>query len=55
MNSEVLSPSGTICPNLTASLYTFAGEREEAGAALRDVLAHDSQNPYYLWMAYGRQ
>jgi len=37
------------------SLHAFAGELDEAGAALREVLAHDSRNPYYLWVAYGRQ
>jgi hypothetical protein len=35
------------------SLHALAGERDEAGAALRDVLAHDPRNPYYLWVAYG--
>ena len=37
------------------SLHAFAGEPDEAEAALREVLAHDSRNPYYLWVAYGRQ
>lgn len=37
------------------SLHAFAGEREEAGAAFREVLAHDPHNPYYLWVAYGGQ
>jgi hypothetical protein len=37
------------------SLPALAREPDEAAAALRDVLAHDSQNPYYLWVAYGRQ
>ena len=36
------------------SLHAMAGERDEAGAALRDVLAHDPRNPYYLWVAYGK-
>jgi spermidine synthase len=35
------------------SLRLMAGERDAAGAALRDVLARDPHNPYYLWMAYG--
>ena len=37
------------------SLHALAGERDEAGAALREVLAHDPRNPYYLWVAYGQQ
>ena len=37
------------------SLHAMAGERDEAGAALREVLARDPRNPYYLWVAYGRQ
>ena len=37
------------------SLHALAGERDEAGAALREVLAQDPQNPYYLWVAYGGQ
>ena len=37
------------------SLHAMAGERDEAGAALREVLAPDPRNPYYLWVAYGRQ
>jgi hypothetical protein len=37
------------------SLHALAGEPDEAGAALREVLAHDSKNPYYLWVAYGRR
>jgi spermidine synthase len=37
------------------SLEALVGERDEAGAALRDVLAHDPRNPYYLWVAYGKQ
>ena len=32
----------------------MAGERDAAGAALREVLAHDPRNPYYLWVAYGQ-
>jgi len=35
------------------SLRAMAGDRDEAGAALREVLDHDPQNPYYLWVAYG--
>ncbi len=35
------------------SLQLLASEREAAGAALREVLARDPHNPYYLWMAYG--
>ena len=35
------------------SLHAMAGARAEAGAALREVLEHDPQNPYYLWVAYG--
>ncbi len=38
-----------------SALHALAGEPDEAAAALREVLAHDSQNPYYLWVAYGRQ
>jgi spermidine synthase len=37
------------------SLHALAGEHEEAGAVLREVLAHDPLNPYYLWVAYGRE
>jgi spermidine synthase len=37
------------------SLLAMAGERDEAGAALRDVLRHDPRNPYYLWVAFGQQ
>lgn len=37
------------------SLHALAGERDEAGAALREVLAQDPRNPYYLWVAYGRE
>jgi len=36
------------------SLHALAGEPVEAGAALREVLAHDPGNPYYLWVAYGK-
>jgi hypothetical protein len=36
------------------SLHALAGERDEAGVALREVLAHDPNNPYYLWVAYGK-
>jgi spermidine synthase len=35
------------------SLHLMAGDRDRAGAALRDVLARDPRNPYYLWVAYG--
>ena len=35
------------------SLHLMAGERDAAGAALREVLARDPRNPYYLWVAYG--
>ena len=37
------------------SLHALAGERGRGRAALREVLAHDPRNPYYLWVAYGRQ
>jgi spermidine synthase len=37
------------------SLHALAGERDEAAAALRQVLDQDSSNPYYLWVAYGKQ
>jgi spermidine synthase len=37
------------------SLHALAGERAEAEAALRTVLAHDPHNPYYLWVAFGQQ
>ncbi len=37
------------------SLQTLAGERAEAGAALRDVMAHDPRNPYYRWVAFGQK
>ena len=36
------------------SLHLMAGDRDAAGAALREVLARDPRNPYYLWVAYGR-
>jgi spermidine synthase len=36
------------------SLDLMAGDRAAAGAALREVLARDPRNPYYLWVAYGR-
>jgi spermidine synthase len=36
------------------SLHALTGERDEAAAALRDVLAYDPSNPYYLWVAYGQ-
>jgi spermidine synthase len=36
------------------SLHALGGEPDEAGAALREVLAHDPSNPYYLWVAYGK-
>jgi hypothetical protein len=35
------------------SLLLMAGERDEAGSLLREVLARDPRNPYYLWVAYG--
>ena len=35
------------------SVHALAGERGEAEAALRDVLARDARNPYYLWIAFG--
>lgn len=37
------------------SLHALAGERVEAESALREVLSHDSRNPYYLWVAYGKE
>ena len=37
------------------SLHAMAGERDEASAALREVLARDPGNPYYVWVAYGKQ
>ncbi len=37
------------------SLHALAGERDDAEVALREVLAHDPRNPYYLWVAYGRE
>jgi hypothetical protein len=37
------------------SLQLMAGDRAAAGVALRDVLARDPGNPYYLWMAYGKE
>jgi spermidine synthase len=36
------------------SLHLMAGDRAAAGTALREVLARDPRNPYYLWVAYGR-
>ena len=36
------------------SLHALGGEPQEAGTALRDVLARDPDNPYYLWVAYGK-
>ncbi len=36
------------------SLHLMAGEREAAGTVLREVLARDPRNPYYLWVAYGQ-
>jgi hypothetical protein len=38
-----------------ASLLAMEGKRAEATAALRDVLARDSLDPYYLWVARGGQ
>ena len=35
------------------SLQLMAGDRDAAGAALREVMARDANNPYYLWVAYG--
>ncbi len=35
------------------SLELMAGDRDAAGAALREVMARDPSNPYYLWVAYG--
>ena len=37
------------------SLDLMAGKREAAGLRLRDVLARDPRNPYYLWVAYGEE
>jgi spermidine synthase len=37
------------------ALSSMAGDRDEAGAALREALAHDPGNPYYRWVAYGRR
>ena len=31
----------------------MAGDRDAAGAALREVMARDPDNPYYRWVAYG--
>ena len=36
------------------SLRLMEGDRNAAGAALREVLARDPRNPYYLWVAYGQ-
>jgi spermidine synthase len=36
------------------SLHAMAGERDEAGAELREVMARDPGNPYYLWVAFGK-
>jgi spermidine synthase len=36
-----------------ASLLALEGEREEAVAVVRAVLASDPQNPYYRWVALG--
>jgi hypothetical protein len=38
-----------------AGLYAYAGERERWASALRRVLAEDGSNPYYRWIAEGRQ
>jgi spermidine synthase len=35
------------------SLDVMAGDRDAAGAALREVMARDPDNPYYRWVAYG--
>jgi hypothetical protein len=35
------------------SLRLMAGDRDAAGAELRDVMARDPDNPYYRWVAYG--
>jgi spermidine synthase len=35
------------------SLQLMAGDRDAAGAELREVMARDPNNPYYLWVAYG--
>jgi hypothetical protein len=64
-NDVPLNPTDPLCPAVEAerqellgfyrfSLQALAGERDEAGAALRGVLARDPSNPYYLWVAYGR-
>jgi spermidine synthase len=36
-----------------ASLLALEGEQQEAVAAVRQVLAQDPRNPYYLWIALG--
>jgi hypothetical protein len=35
------------------SLQLMAGDRDAAGAELREVMARDHNNPYYRWVAYG--
>jgi hypothetical protein len=37
------------------ALRSMAGDREEAGAALREALVRDPANPYYRWVAYGNK
>ncbi len=38
-----------------ASLRAYGGDREGAAGALAEALAHDSDNPYYRWVAAGGQ
>ncbi len=38
-----------------ASLLALEGEQEEAVALVRQVLARDPRNPYYIWVALGRR
>ncbi len=38
-----------------ASLLALEGEQQEAVALVREVLARDPENPYYIWIALGRR
>jgi spermidine synthase len=55
LRAEVMAERRELFAFYRASLHAYAGDREAAAAALREVLGRDPDNPYYRWVAAGER
>ena len=55
LRAEVVAERRELFVFYRASLHAYAGDREAAAAALREVLGRDPDNPYYRWVAAGER